>query len=123
MEEVLVPLGLFTLIGVIFGLSKLFNFRTRQELQLTLREAMSSGQPMSADLVEQLGRQLENRNTDLRRGVIAIAIGIATFVFGQVLGEEEAAGPLGAIAAFPMIIGIAYIGLWLYTRKPAQPSE
>lgn len=117
MEEILVPLGLFTMIGVIFGLTIFFRFRTRQELQLTLREAMSSGQPISADLVEQISRQLENRHADLRRGVIGIAIGVAIFIFGRVLGEPDAAGPTAGIAAFPTIIGIAYLGLWFFTRK------
>lgn len=117
MEAILVPLGLFTMIAVVFGLTVFFRFRTRQELQLTLREAMSSGQPMSADLVEQISRQLENKNADLRKGVIAIAIGVAIFVFGRVLGEPDAAGPTAGIAAFPVIIGVAYLGLWLFTRK------
>ncbi len=122
MEEIFVPLGLFTMIGVIAGLSMFFRFRTRQEAQLTLRTAMQHGDSMSTDTMDRLAEQLENKGSDLRRGVISIAIGCAVFVFAQMVGEPDAVRPLIGISAFPFIIGLAYLGLWLANRTPASEA-
>lgn len=123
MEEILVPLGLFTMIGAIAGLSMFFRFRTRQETQLTLRTAMQHGESMSPDLVSQLAEQLQNTGSDLRRGVIAIAIGVAIFIFAQAIGEEDAIRPLMGISAFPFVVGLAYLGLWVANRKPGADGK
>ncbi|MCR9278280.1 MAG: DUF6249 domain-containing protein [Pseudomonadaceae bacterium] len=120
MEEVLVPIALFTMIGAIAGMSMFFRFRARQEAQLTLRTAMEHGESMSPEVVSRLAEQLQSAGSDLRRGVIAIAIGIAIFIFAQVVGEEDVVRPLMGISAFPFTIGAAYLGLWFANRKPAD---
>ena len=42
---------------------------------------------------------------------MAVALGLALIAFGYLLGEEDAQGPLLAVAAFPFLIGVAYLGL------------
>lgn len=123
MEEILVPIALFTMIGAIAGLSMFFRFRARQEAQLTLRTAMQHGESMSPDVVSRLAEQLQNNGSDLRRGVIAIAIGIAFFIFAQLIGEKDAIRPLMGISAFPFVIGLAYLGLWFANRTPGDDGK
>ena len=74
--EIAVPLGLFLMIFAIIGIVMFFRFRTRQELQLTVRAAIESGQNLSAEVLEELMASLDSARNDLRKGVIAIAIGM-----------------------------------------------
>jgi hypothetical protein len=50
----------------------------------------------------------------MRRGVIAISLGVGFAAFGLLLGEEDAVRPFLAIGAFPFLIGVAYLGLWKF---------
>ena len=117
MVEEMIPIVALIVIGVVIGLSFYFRHKTRQELQMTVRAAIDKGQELTPEVLEGLADSLNSKFGDLRRGVIAIAIGIAFFLFGFLLGQEEAEKPLMAISTFPFLIGIGYMGLWFYTRR------
>ncbi len=114
---IFIPIISVIVIGVIFGLFFLYRHRTRQEIQTTVRAAIERGQELTPEVLERLSDSLNTKFGDLRRGVVSIAIGIAFFAFAFLLGQEEAKGPLMAISAFPFLVGIAYIGLWYFTRR------
>ena len=114
--EIVVPLGMFLTIFAIIGIVMFFRFRTRQELQLTVRAAIESGQNLSAEVLEELMASLDSARNDLRKGIIAVAVGLAFVFFSFAIGEEDAEGPLLAISAFPFFIGLAYLGLWFFNR-------
>ena len=59
-------------------------------------------------LVRQLG-DMQPANADLRRGMISIAVAIAVGVFAFAVGDSGVKTPLLGIAAFPLLIGIAYL--------------
>lgn len=117
MSEELVPIALFLTIGGVVALNFYFRYRTRQSVQQTVRTAIEQGQQLTPEVLEGLTDSLNSRNADLRRGVISLTLGIAIFVFGIVLGEEDATAPLAAISAFPMLVGIAYLGLWFFLKR------
>ena len=120
MEDVVavfIPIISVIVIGVIFGLFFLYRHKTRQEIQTTVRAAIERGQELTPEVLERLSDSLNTKFGDLRRGVVSIAIGIAFFAFALLLGQEEAEGPLMAVSAFPFLVGIAYIGLWYFTRR------
>ena len=120
MAEDLVPIVLFLTIGSIFGLAYYFRFRTRREIQTTIRSALERGEKLTPELIETLSMNLTGQHSDLRRGVIGIALGAAVFLMGGLIGEEDAIGPLMAISMFPLLIGLAYLGLWFFIgRKKA----
>jgi len=124
MAEELIPIILFLTLGGVFALAYYFRFRTRKEIQTTVRAAIERGESLSPELIESLSMSLSNPYSDVRRGVISIAIGIAVFVFAGLIGEEDAEGPLMAVAMFPLLIGAAYLGLWFFISRPrlAQKS-
>ena len=113
MPETMVPIVLFLTIGAVIMLNFYFRYRTRQAIQLTVRTAIEQGQQLTPDVLE----GLTSRNGDLRRGIISITIGVAIAAFGLLLGEEDAVGPLTAISAFPILIGLAYLGLWFFLKR------
>ncbi len=114
--EIIVPVALFLTLFAIIATVMYFRFRTRQELQVTVRAAVESGQNLSAEVLEELMASLDSSRNDLRRGIIAIAIGLALVVLGFAAGQEEAAGPMLGLSAFPFFVGIAYVGLWFFNR-------
>lgn len=117
MTEELIPIVLFLTIGGVIALNFYFRYRTRQAVQQTVRAAIEQGQQLTPEVLEGLTDSLNSRNGDLRRGIISLTIGIAVFAFGMLLGEEDATAPLTAIAAFPFLIGIAYLGLWFFLKR------
>lgn len=118
MYEELIPITMFAVIGIVLGLFYYFRYRTRAEMQQTVRAALERGQELSPELVDRLAEPRKSAMQDLRRGAIAISIGVGLALFGPVLGEEEAIRPLLATAMLPLAIGIAYLILWrIDTRK------
>ena len=54
--------------------------------------------------------------SDLRRGVLLIALGFAIIALGLLIPEEDPnafRGVLG-VSSFPVILGFAYLGLWRF---------
>jgi len=94
-----------------------FRYKTRREMQDTIRLAMEKGQELSPELIDRLGHPKAPKDKDLRLGVIWIAVAIGTAMLGLAIPEEEATGPLLGIAAFPGAIGIAYLILHKFARK------
>ena len=40
--------------------------------------------------------------------------------FATLLGEEDTVGPLMAVATFPIVVGIAYLGLWFFIGRAKE---
>ena len=86
-------------------------------MQDTIRVALDKGHELSPELIDRLGHPKASKYRDFRLGVIwvAVAIGIALFSFA--VPEEEATRPLLGIAAFPGMVGIAYLILNKFAKR------
>ncbi|MEJ2603678.1 MAG: DUF6249 domain-containing protein [Gammaproteobacteria bacterium] len=118
-SDILVPIVLFISIAVVYGLALMYRARHRAQIQETVRQAIDKGQELTPELLEQLGQTGGGQHSDLRRGVIAVSLGLGIALFGLVLGEADAVRPLVAIGMVPLLIGIAYLGLWRYSSREA----
>ncbi len=110
----LVPVVLFVVIAATLMLLIFLRYKTRKELQLTVRAAIEKGLDLTPEFLQQLGDSLPPKNADLRRGAISIATGLGFVAFGLLLGEEDAVSPMLAISAFPFLVGLAYLALWRF---------
>ena len=56
--------------------------------------------------------------SDLRRGVLLIAFGIAFMILGGIMphNEPDAMRGIVAISSFPVVLGLAYLGLWRFSH-------
>ena len=140
MDSDLVPVVFFIFLGAIILLPRYLRFRERQKLMETVRLAYERGQPAPTELIAQMARldgqstspglvdaavngraRAPGRDRDLRRGAMLIAVAIAIALFGGALSFTDAAGagswPLVGIAAFPGLIGVAFVALWLIDRR------
>lgn len=109
----LVPIVLFLVIGLVICTFFYFRHRSRQELQLTLRAAIERGQELSPQVLEALSGDLGGPERDLRKGALWLAMAIALGLMSWAMSEPDLLGP----AAFPLMLGIAYVGLWLFNPR------
>jgi O-antigen/teichoic acid export membrane protein len=93
-----------------------YRHRSRQELQKTLRAAIEQGKELTPELLEQMGEPVRGKDLDLRRGVLAIAFGIGIAAFGFLHNDPDVFLKLRAGGALLCTIGIAFIGLWFFSR-------
>lgn len=124
--EILVPLGLFAMIALIVVIPVWLRSRERHDMQETVRHALDKGQELPADLVEAITRSSQKppatAQTDLRKGVIwiAIAAGIATFGWMVGIEDNEAIYPLMGLASVPGFLGLAFIILSFFNKTRAD---
>ncbi len=116
-DGVWVPLSMFVGMTVIFSLFIFFRYRSRQELQKTIRSAIDKGQELTPEIVERLGSPPVSPDRDLRRGLIAVGIAAGIALFGVVLGEEDAVRPLLGISMLPLATGIAFLSMYRFGTR------
>jgi len=108
-------IGLTVLFSVFFW----FRFRARGEMQQTIRAAIDKGQELSPEIIERLGNPRRPKDKDLRLAVIWMAVAVGLFLFGASISLVETDEPIltimSGIAAFPLVIGIAYLIMWRFT--------
>lgn len=124
MEGLFIPIALFAALTVIISLFYWFRFRSRQEMQQTIRAAIEKGQQLSPELIETLGQdsrqqKVVSKDKDLRYALIWLAIAASFVLFGVAMRsiEEEVLAAMLAIAAFPGMIGVAYLIMWRFTER------
>ena len=124
---ILIPISMFAMIGAIVIVPSWLKSRERREMQATLRTAIDKGQPLPAEIIDAMTKNVKVAPTslsDLRTGVIWLAVGLGIAAFGYMVGYEEADAfqPLVGIASIPAIIGLAYIALsFVNPNKFKQP--
>lgn len=119
MAEILVPIFLFFAVVAAIWLFSHYNYKKRLTAHETLRLAVEKGQEVSPELVERMSYLNDPVKSDLRRGVLLIAFGVAFVILGSIMphDEPEAVRGVVAIASFPVILGLAYLGLWRFSHK------
>ncbi|HYE46995.1 MAG TPA: DUF6249 domain-containing protein [Caulobacter sp.] len=123
--EVLIPLALFAMIGAIVIVPSWLKSRERSEMQATLRAAIDRGQDVPQEVIDAMTKNVKVGPTalsDLRTGVIWIAIGLGICVFGYLVSYEadEAFHPMLGIGAIPAIIGLAFVVLSFFNPNKGQ---
>lgn len=119
MEDIFVPIFLFgSLVATIWVFSH-YNYKKRLTAHETLRLAVEKGQEVSPELVERMSYLNDPVKSDLRRGILLIAFGVAFIVLGLIMPtpDPEAVRGVLAISSFPVILGLAYLGLWRFSHN------
>lgn len=122
--EILVPLGFFAMIAAIVIMPNWFKSRDRERLMETVKTAYDRGQPVPPDLIAAMqAKDVPVRSSperDFRTGVILLAVALAFLILGGAIygaeGEEEVMWAMTGVAAFPGLIGLAFLAFWLGKR-------
>ena len=93
-----------------------WHFKTRAKIQNAdvLKAMIDKGTDITPETIHAIGFTPIRRNTDLRNGLIAVAIGLGFIIFGTAIPDDEAPAILRGIASFPILIGLALIGFWYF---------
>lgn len=118
MAETLIPIFLFASFVAIVWLFSHYNYKKRNTAHETLRLAVEKGQEISPELVERMSYLNDPVKSDLRRGILLIAFGIAFMILGAIMPHDEPEAMRGilGISSFPVVLGIAYLGLWRFSH-------
>jgi len=113
-----IPIVLLIVVGVIAFTAIYFGFRSRKELQTTVRTAIEQGQELSTDVLATIAHEQKKRHkdADLRRGAVLIATGVGVAAFAWILWEEDATRARLGLSMIPLAVGIAMTLLWLIRR-------
>ena len=118
MEDVLIPIFFFAAIVVGLWLFSHYNYKKRLTAHETLRLTIEKGQDVSPDLIERMSFLNDPIKSDLRRGILLIAFGIAFMILGAIVPHDEPEAMRGiiGISSFPIVLGLAYLGLWRFSH-------
>ena len=90
-----------------------FRNRNRQTVFETVKLISSRNEAIAPELIAALAQDRQPY-ADLRKGILFLCVAVAMVIFSLVLHEDDAIRPLIGIAAFPGLIGVAYIGFHLF---------
>lgn len=110
----LVVISIALVLASVFISSFYLRYRARSDAQATIRAALDKGQSLTpellARLMDPLNSRVDRRLVDLRRGVIATALGLGIGTIGVTMAPMWQHGI--AIGAVPFFVGVAYLALW-----------
>jgi Domain of unknown function (DUF6249) len=117
--EEFIPISMFIGLTVVVSLFFWFRFRTRGDMQQTIRAAIERGQELSPEIIDRLGHPQAPKDRDLRYALIWLALAAGLALCGVAVPDptDNAMRGLLAGAAFPFCIGVAYLIMWRFTES------
>ena len=119
-EEILIPLIVFTALGVIVVSGFHFGYKKQRTVYDAIKVAIEKTGTADPQLVNAIIRDNIGPNADLRKGIILIAIAAAFVILGFSVDEAEAIGPMLGVASFPGLVGLAYVVFHFFA--PREPT-
>lgn len=117
MNEEMIPIVMFISVAVVFVFWFYFRHRSRMETQQTFRMALDKGSELSPEFIKHLAEPEPDKDRDLRRALIWLALAVGLVLIGFAIPEPEAMRGLLAGAALPFCIGCAYLIMYRYGTK------
>lgn len=116
------PLVLFGAIAASIIYYFYFQAQKQASVQETLRKAIDSGQALTPESIVAMGvRPPPTPISDVRKGVLLIAFGIAVVIFAHFLLDDEATQVFKGLSAFPIMVGIGYFVVYFF--NPDKPKD
>ena len=119
-EEILVPITIFGAMSFVAYVAFHYSYKKRMVVYEAIKVAIEKTGNADPQLVEAIVRDNVGRNADLRKGIILIAVAAGFLAFGFSLPAEEAINIMFGIAAFPGLVGLAYVGFHFFA--PREPT-
>jgi hypothetical protein len=109
---------MFLGLTIVFSLVFWFRYRNRNDMQQTIRLALDKGQELSPELIDRLGHPKAGRDRDLRLALIWLALAIGLALCGAAVPDPSGHALRGCLAgaAFPLMLGIAYLIMWRFAE-------
>jgi hypothetical protein len=110
-RDALVSAFLITAIVAVLCVRFYLSYRAKQEIQATVRAALERGVPITGELLDRIVDTPTPKRSDLRRGVIWMALGLGVAAIG-LIDVQDLWKPMLGIGLVPLLLGGAYLVLW-----------
>ena len=119
MAEEFIPITMFVGLTIVMGLYFWFRYRGRQDMQMTIRQALDKGHELTPELIDRLGHPRASKDKDLRLALIWLALALGLVLCGLAIPDRTGDAVRGTLsgAAFPFAIGVAYLIMWRFTER------
>jgi hypothetical protein len=117
--SVLVPSIVFSAIVAVVWIAFYFHHRNRRLMHDSVLAAIQRSGAADPMLIASITRAPRSPRADLRLGMILVSLALATMIFAALLHQSDALGPLLGIAAFPGLVGLAFIGFYALGLRAA----
>ena len=119
-EDVLIPVVVFGTIAFVAYMAFHFSYKKRMVVYEAIRVAIEKTGNADPQLINAIVRENVGANADLRKGIILVAVALAFITLGYVIPEEDVFEPMLGVAAFPGLVGLAFIGFHFFA--PREPT-
>ena len=121
MEDVFAVIGVFGVIPLIIFLGLFFKSKARAKNVELVTAMLDKDKEVTPEIIRAVGFAGRRSHRDLRTGMILVATGLATLFLGGAIPEEEANAVFAGLAAFPTLIGVAFLLFWfIISRKDPE---
>ena len=101
------------MLGLALFIPRYFRAQKRATIYKTVELFTARNQPVPPEIMDSLTQDTLLSGNDLRRGAVLLSVALALIVLGFVVDAR----PLIGVAAFPGLVGLAFIGLHFYSAK------
>jgi len=119
--EILVPLSPFIMVIALVWLGAWSKAKSSTAVQKTIQKAIEKGVELTPETVKAMGAQERSPQSDLRSGLVLIAVALGLIVLGggiAAAGEEPVIMYIMAgSAAIPGFIGVALLLMHFFMKK------
>ncbi len=119
--EVLIPLAPFLMVAAIVWFASREKARTNEAMQQTMRAAIDKGTELTPETVKAMGMRPRRPQTDLRAGLILVAVALGLVVMGTGINavepDEGIVQIMAGVSAIPGFIGIALLLMHFFLKK------
>ena len=120
MEEIFGIVFIFGSIPLIVWLALNHKYKNRVKSAELVQALIAKDKEITPQVIKAVGFTPRRRHSDLRTGLILLAIGAAMFIFGGMIPEEEGQKVFGGLASFPILIAFALIAFWYFVSRKDQ---
>ena len=100
----------FGSIVVVIIAALVFRYFSRRMVFETVKAAIEKSDTVDAAAIAAITQGRSGPRADLRKGVLFLAVAGATAAAARILNEPDLIRPLLGLAAFPALVGLAYLG-------------
>jgi len=112
-----VPIILFIITGFCIIGFFYFNHKSRNAIMETVQKSMDTGSDLTPDLLASLGAAINPKVRDMRRGIVLLAIGIASLLCSMFFADAEVVSGIRAGSMFPLMMGLGFLLVWKLNKE------
>ena len=105
--------------GAVLIINQLARIVRTSMLHRTIRQAITADNAAVPALLAGIDEKPAPSSDD-RTGLVLLALGIATLIFGAIRGDGEDFRNMAGIAMYPILVGAALLGRFWYAKRSGR---